>query len=547
MLVIILVAGTSEYVLAAEQQPAAILRYQHLVGTQGMDLKTLSQCGVTLLSQAPPCGEDAEAAKRFVEEAHALGIKLLPYVSPEKSWYLDTPERLKNFIRANPGNNVPYYRAVDPSSHPKWILIDEMGRPSPRYGSYVQNELGESVITWTRWSSNDFKEVPNNRNTFTWYMCSSAEGYIDAVERGVRAVMDLGVDGVFVDNIYNGRLSFCHGDKLGEHKHRNPDRNTDKTYPEIVERIYKTVKSYGSDKIVQLNSGSQDTYAPFRDAAMIESYIGTHGRKGRLHDWKAVLRFAQRFADEPSHGRVVTALSYLGSSGYPPKDDCFYAYACAQLSGFKWSGHSPRMDVVRLLYRARLIAPVGKMIESDPAWYRQYDRGVVVVNPVQDREVAVVVPLPAGLNDPVDLYSGQMLKVSHGQVELSVPAESGRVIVAKKNAIDNYLVECATTLREAAVSLDVASEQELVHLPALSGTNWRELARAGKTIAEELLPLGVSRQTVAVADQDGPICDCLAKIERLLRVLPRGDSKRVVWLGAAAQYAAAAASLMRTD
>lgn len=534
---------------AGEATKPSLLQHQYLCQPQGMDLTTLSQCGVTVVSHVP-CGMDAEKSKRFIADAHALGIKLLPYVSPEKAWNLDTPDRLNNFVEANPGTSVPYYKAVDPSSHPEWIIIDDQGRPFPRYGSYVKNELGESVLTWTRWGAHgQLVEWPQNRNKFTWLMCSSAEGYIDAVQRGVRAVMDLGFDGVFVDNVYNGRLPLCHGHELGEHRHRNPDENTDRTYQQIVERIHTTVKRYGADKIVLLNSGLEDTFAGCRDAAMIESYIctvhvGTPGKKGRTYDWKAILRCARRYADEAAHGRTITALTYTGESGYPPKDDCFYTYACAQLSGFKWSGSGPRLDAVRTLYRARLIVPTTEMTEENGIWRRSYDRGIVAVNPANENDVVASLPLPAGLANPVDLYSGRLLEIKDGHVQLSVPAESGRVVVAREDAIDNYLIECATTLCDMMRRFDTASAEELNRLPALANGSWPDLVRDGRILAEELLPPALKRRGGADPSQDEAIRDQLAKIGSLLKVVPDGDDKKLVGLRAALQYAAWAADLL---
>ncbi len=504
---------------AAEDNPWQIAECQYACGAGGMDLKTLHECGVTLVSHVD-WTLDAEPMKQYLAEAHKLGIKLLPYVSPEKAWFMDTPERLRQFHRRNSRAAIPYYQAVDPSAHREWILIDKLGRPAPRYGSYVNSDAGEWELKWGIWEVHGQKyQDHDNPNPWSWYMCSSAEGYIDAVERGVRASMDMGFDGVFLDNTSTKRLALCHGAELQKHKHRPPGHNTDKTYQELAERVYETVKSYGPEKIVLLNGGREDAYEPIRNGAMIESYICTGGARERIHKWEQVLKWARQFRDERKHGRVVTALSYLGSSRYPPKDDCFYTYACAQLSGFKWTASSPRKDVVRLLYRARLIVPQGELESREGLWYRHYDRGIVVVNPVSGSKAEGSIPLPADIGTPVDLYTGQRLPVADGKVAISVAAESGRVVVEAADALDNYVSECATILSRDARGRDDG-------------------------LAKELRSAVSARKESPGAPADRRLLDVLTKVQSWRRRLPASGDRRYGRLRIAGKYAASAAGLL---
>jgi len=481
----------------------------------GMDLETLQACGVTLLSHidwTPDMGQ----MKRHLQEAHARGIKILPYVSPEKAWYLDTPDRLRRFNRRNSGGSIPYYRAVDPSSHPEWILIDKLGRLTPRYGSYVRTPTGAWELKWGVWHAHgETYQDLKNVNPWSWYMCSSAEGYIDAVERGVRAVMDMGFDGVFVDNTYTSRLKPCHGLKSGKHKHRDPKRNTDKTYFELTERIYRTVKGYGRDKIVLLNGGTQPVYKPIRDGSMIESYVASPGARERRHKWPAILEWARVYADEPKQGRIVTALSYLGSTRHPDKDDCFYAYACAQLSAFKWTADSPRTDIVRLLYRARLITPLGGVQSKGGLWHRHYDKGLVVVNPDTKRPADAWLPLPEAVRVPVELYTGRRLPTRGREARVCVSPESGRVIVDLPAALDNVLVECATTLAEAAKRLKGATDEDLKRLAPLAAQDWRRVATQADALAKSLADLVEDTKREKPAIDDDKVMGLLAKIHEL--------------------------------
>ena len=529
--------------VAGPEWPASIVPHQYACTPGGMDLRTLQRCGVTLLSHMDWTPDVAEM-RRYIAEAHARGIKLLPYVSPEKAWYLDTPERLKRFNRRNIGASIAYYSAVDPSEHPEWILIDKLGRPAPRYGSYVKTPAGACELKWGVWHAHgETYQDLENMNPWSWYRCSSAEGYIDAVERGVRALMDMGFDGVFVDNTYTSRLKPCHGVEFGKHKHRAPGHNTNKTYVELAQRIYKTVKSYGPDKIVLLNGGTQGVYKPIRDGSMIESYVAAPGARERRHKWATLLEWTRVYADEPEQGRVVTALSYMGATRYPDKDDCFYAYACALLSAFKWTADTPRMDIVRLLYRARLIAPQGGVENSDGLWFRRYDRGLVVVNPDQQRQVEAWLPLPTAVAVPVELYTGRRLPMKDTRALVRVGPESGRVIVDLSDTLDNYLVESATTLAEATQRLERATDEDLRRLRPLGEADWKRIGAQAGVLARNLDELLTNRPKEKGRGVQRKAMDLLAKIHHLDRLPAFSHDKIVCRLNQADDHVCQAVAL----
>ena len=455
--------------------------------TQGMDLKTLKGCGITLLSHI--WTHDPEDMKRYLEEAHALGIKVLPYLSPEKAWSVDTPERLKAFIDRNKGCSPPYYQCVDPGSHPEWILIDKFGRPSPRYGSYAKKDPDDREVIWGIWEAHGQKyQDQKNPSRLSWYMCSSAEGYLEAVERGARALMDIGFDGIFIDNIYTKRLAICYGEELGIHKHRPPGDNTDKSYLGCTERIYHAVKSYGQEKIVLLNGGRENVYSQVRDGCMIESYIATSGTGERRHNWEKVLEWAEEHRNEVKKGRFVAALSYIQPTArYTARENCFYTFACALLSGFKWTAMCPdEVDQVRLLYRARLLEPRGDTNKQGALWVRQYERGAVFVNPDHHHEFNSWFTTPPGVRHPVELYSGRRLPVKDGKVLISVPQESGRVVVELRDAINNHLVECAANLRQAANELERHPDRSEPDIPPIWGDTWQDVADKALKDAEFL-------------------------------------------------------------
>ena len=97
-----------------------------------------------------------------------------------------------------------------------------------------------------------------------------------------------------------------------------------------------------------LNSGGVRTeYFPYGDALMWESYCkpkvsvneaNIFGGAERRHDWNKIKQAAEEFKPYIESGKAILALSYVG--GATPeqcKDNAFYAYACARLSGFLWA------------------------------------------------------------------------------------------------------------------------------------------------------------------------------------------------------------------
>lgn len=332
--------------------PVDLTTQQYICYDRILTLEEMADCGVTVLSH-PTWRLDAAANRQYLEKAHSLGIKVLPYVSPEKAWQLDTDERVREFNSISPATTIEYYKAVDPSSNWYWVLVNSDGQYQPRYGSLVRGEDGAWRVDWDRYLLHGVWVQRPRPIRHTWYMCSSVQGYRDAVVRGVRAVMNLGYDGMFVDNTYSNRLARCHGPEFGKHEHIDGN-NTDQTYATLGQLIYETVKSFGRDKIVILNGGTQDVYTHHRDACMLESYVTGHGPD--RWPWERIQSSARKLGPERAYGRAVTALSYpRPGASLVERDDLFYAAACAKVSGFLWVGSSwAHSDTMRLLYRARL-------------------------------------------------------------------------------------------------------------------------------------------------------------------------------------------------
>jgi hypothetical protein len=187
----------------------------------------------------------------------------------------------------------------------------------------------------------------------------------------------------------------------------------------LLSQIRPLVKSYGQDKAVVLNSGGvRKEYFPYGDALMWESYI--FGGAERRHDWNRIKRAAEEFKSYIESGRALLALSYVG--GETPKqrkDNAFYAYACARLSGFLWARFST-------FDKVRIGMPIGDIQEQAGVYYRMHSKGLVAVNPEStDKHVQFL--LGADYSSLLDLYSNETLQVRNGLLSVYVPANSGRV------------------------------------------------------------------------------------------------------------------------
>jgi hypothetical protein len=305
----------------------------------------------------------------------------------------------------------------------------------------------------------------------------------------------------------------------------------------------------------------EDDYITIRDGAMIESYINAFAKRDDPDHWKKILGWARDYENEAEHGRFMTALSYLGSSDRPAKDDCFYTYACAGLSGFKWTATSPRPDVARLLYRARLIVPRGQLQEQDGLWYRVYDRGVVVANPDRERQHDAWLPVPDAIRTPVELYTGERLPVENGRFHLEVDRQAGRVVVDLHHALDDYLAECAATLDGVGRQLEGGSDltstltgaerrllgikqQDLSKLPPLSEGTWQSAGPMIRAWSARLKTFSHSGSRSWNPQQREQVGQMLADVHQWCQKLPAGKHRVIRCLKAADEHAGRAAALI---
>jgi hypothetical protein len=344
-------------------------------------------------------------SREWIEKAHSRGVKVLPYVTFYKALDVSAARRA-GWRDDHEFLDSPLWAELDLGKHPEWTLYGESGdvrRPfdEPDYPAGWQQA------------------------------CTNAPGYAEAALRGVHALMNLGADGLFVDNV--DPTIECFGPAFHQHRHAEPEKNNKEAFAEVLAQVYDAVKSYGEDKIVVQNPGLWEVqdraYPQCADAVMIESYICTWAAPERWTTWDQILSVARQNREAVRQGKVILALSYLGHTPFAIEDDAFYCYACAKLSGFHWADWFtvPPQNKAQTLFTVRLGAPTGETEEKNGVFLRAFANGLVAVNP---SEAPRVLDLPdANKAQLLDLYAGRMVEARAGAIPLEVPGQSGRVYV----------------------------------------------------------------------------------------------------------------------
>ncbi len=296
------------------------------------------------------------------------------------------------------------YQGIELRRHTDWIELDQDGN-------------------WKRtsfWDTEDQKD---------WYVvCPNVRGYVDAILAHVRSLMEDGAGGIFVDNV--GGRPRCYGPDYGVHHHLHPDQVT--AFAALLGSVRDVIRQYDPEGVLLLNSASPETlpdeYWAQADSDMAESYICTWVSDKRWMDWHEHWNaMGKKVSPWLVRGRTVLALSYLGHTHNSIKDDAYFCYCSARLSGFLWSagGNVLRGDPSEVLYSIRLGSPVADEHESGGIHHRQFERGVVAVNP-EDRDGSLVIPGQDGCA-VLDLYEQRIVGASGEDCATVVPAQSGRV------------------------------------------------------------------------------------------------------------------------
>lgn len=320
--------------------------------------------------------------KEIVEKAHRQGTRVLVYVT---------------FYQMPPGKA---YQHEDISEHPDWNVIHPDGKE------------GISVF--------DSSDNPGWRT-----VCPNSPSYRKYVLEYTKFVMDQGADGLFIDNGHPDVT--CEAPKFGRHEHLYPGKDNIYAYRKLLEDVRAVVKRYGEDKIIIVNPGSpRKEWVGACDGQMFESYICTHAADHRWHDEARLLDFQRTWGPLAGEGNAVVALSYVGHTRNSPREDAFYCYAWARLSGFIWADWFTAKDGARCLYKLRLGKAVGPMKSGEGYYMREFERGLVVVSS-ESRGAAF--RLSAKDHPRVfDLFAAKHLKPGpSGDYEITLDEGQGRV------------------------------------------------------------------------------------------------------------------------
>ena len=295
--------------------------------------------------------------RQYFARCHALGVRCFPYVT---------------FYQNDAWQN---YQDLNLRDHFEFIEVDAQGK------------LKRS----------DFWPTEDNKNSYT--MCPNVAGYQDAMVAWVTKIMELGADGIFLDNITTGKRPRCYGPKFGKHKHLYEDQ--DHAFAMLLKRVREVIKRHQPEGALIVNSASPlqipAEYWKYVDADMLEGYICCWKSKERWFDWKDHWH-AQGVKLRPyvEAGKQVQALSYLGFTPYGVKEDAFFCYATARLAGFVWNGGPLSQPEVAPLYKLRLGKPLGNEVEENGVYWRAFEAGLVAVNPdrAKDGFITVKPPIP---------------------------------------------------------------------------------------------------------------------------------------------------------
>ncbi len=330
----------------------------YIIGPNVDDWDALAASKVAFVTHCP-------VNREFFERCHALGIRCFPYVTFYQGFAYLT------------------YQGINLKDHPDFIEVDADGNLK-RTGF---------------WESEDAK------NMYT--TCPNVQAYQDVMVAWVTKLMELGADGVFVDNL--GTRAECFGPKFGKHEHLYNDQNH--AFAMLLKRVREVVKQFKPDGAVLGNSADPPSlpreFWKYLDAEMLESYICTWVSKERWFDWESHWHKAGVvLQDFLRAGKQIQALSYLGHTPYGIREDAFFCYASARLAGFVWSGGSPADPEVADLYRIRLGEPQSSEIKQNGVYFRVFERGMVVLNPDKDRPAELELTPPIPCRRLFDLFGG---------------------------------------------------------------------------------------------------------------------------------------------
>jgi hypothetical protein len=419
-------------------------------GANDMTLEELKSAKIRMLTHVP-------IEKEFLNKANKIGIKIMPYIDLEKVVKSSgEPALLRN----------PFWRAVDADTngHPEWFCINSDGKIRRPFNS-ANYHLG-------------FEQSCNNHKSL---MAAQIEG--------VRKLMEKGCGGVFIDNA--SPRHECFGEKLGVHKHDDPKKSNKQCFENTIRKVYKTIKGFGNDKMCAINAGFATKQKGRCDSIMIESAVyscvhvsGNKNEMGRQY-WRSTVFNWKNFRNDKANLYLLQNDMFRSSFSYlmdpcSNKEAAFFSFVYSKLLGLKswsaspnrWNGDYAnflaRRDILRLLYRiSGLGKPISKVFLTDQYAYQAFEKAIIIVN-ASDKAINITVPVKKLKPPLAELFSGRKLTLVNGNAEVTLPFQSGKIIMSEKAVLENYLTEAYT---EAKVISDYCQHELKVKNPEFYNTS----------------------------------------------------------------------------
>jgi len=347
------------------------------------------------------------ASKAVIEKAHAAGVRVIAYVNYMELQNSEVQMAAKGELYRQP-NEATSADLLDLAKHPDWTCIDSEGNPRRSNWGVSQDIPGLF--------STCFHQADLRQNALT-QVCN---------------IMNLGADGVFIDNA--APVHECFGAKLGKHSHTDAANTNTEAYELLQREIYKLVKTFGDDKIVMQNSGIEPSHWAYCDAQMWEGFRFDDKHADPTNDWPELQYAAAEHADAVRHGKVPVILSYFGAVPADHRAEAaLYTYAYARLHGwlladwFDLTKAPENEKLARAIYSIRLGKPLSDAKPVGDALYRAFEKGIVVLNPTKSR-LSMHIPT-ARDGRLIDMAYGRELTASTDGLTLDIAPESGRVLV----------------------------------------------------------------------------------------------------------------------
>lgn len=254
-------------------------------------------------------------------ELQGRGVRTVPYISfykaPEMTRVLDTADWTSGSPSLCECLINPFWKAVATDGKPDFVALDEQGRvrrPFENKG-YAQG-----------WS----QTTP------------LSPSYRAACLAGVRAILDAGFDGVFLDNVaINGRPP---------HAGMGDSKAIAAAMRSLVLEAAALVHGHHPGALFVLNGGDDDKEVRrVADAYVWESFLYSWAWDFSWFDlpaWTNFWRALEPLRNKPwsGTGAQPIALAYLGFSGKPLREECFSFLALAWILGMAAADAGTALD-----------------------------------------------------------------------------------------------------------------------------------------------------------------------------------------------------------